>query len=191
MKQVFYKGEPTTRFVTIEGRVFLESGEECKQSDNGAGYLSVALKYIKMPNGKFFTIREYVHRVVARHFLENPESYSQVNHKDCNKSNNHVDNLEWISPSENINHSHASGRMQKRYDVGAVTYLTTDEVRDAYSSVLNGEGVAEVARRLNRPRTTISSIVNKRSRRDITDLIDMDFESSLQEAEKLIIKQQK
>lgn len=172
MKQVFYKGEPTTRFVREDGKVFRENGEEFLQSDNGAGYLSVSLKNVKNSLGQNRSIREYVHRLVAMYYLDNPCEYTQVNHKDCNKSNNHVGNLEWISPSENINHSHTSGRMQKRYDVGQVVWLTVEEVRDAYSSVINGEGISAVARRMNKSRTTISSIINKRSHRDITDLID-------------------
>ena len=44
-------------------------------------------------NGKHLT--PYVHRLVAKHFIPNPENKPEVNHKDRNHSNNHVSNLVW------------------------------------------------------------------------------------------------
>lgn len=44
---------------------------------------------------------QYIHRLVAKAYLKNKENYTVVNHKDCNRSNNNVDNLEWTTSAGN------------------------------------------------------------------------------------------
>lgn len=50
-----------------------------------------------------------IHRLVALAFIDNPDNLAEVNHKDGNKLNNCVDNLEWCSRSENMKHAYATG----------------------------------------------------------------------------------
>lgn len=68
------------------------------------GYLKVRL-YNNNGSKKFF-----VHRLVAFHFLKNINNYEQINHKDENKKNNCVENLEWCSRKYNMNY----GSTQKK-----------------------------------------------------------------------------
>lgn len=77
--------------------------KELKPIMQGKGYHAVGLcKNGKMKWGK-------VHRLVADAFIPNPENKREVNHKDGNKQNNHADNLEWSTASENQKHAYRLG----------------------------------------------------------------------------------
>ena len=62
-----------------------------------------------------------VHRLVAKAFIPNPENKPQVNHIDGNKMNNELDNLEWSTPQENIDHAYSIGIMGPRKSVNMYT----------------------------------------------------------------------
>lgn len=83
---------------SVKRRIYL------KRIQNDAGY-----QYVTLSNhmGK---ANVYVHCLVASHFLHKKEN-CVVNHKDLNKANNHVSNLEWITSSENRIHAHINRSM--------------------------------------------------------------------------------
>lgn len=84
--------------------VNLISGNELKQHLNGSGYLQV---YLTLEKGKGKWYR--VHRLVAMMYVQNPNLYPDVNHKDGNKMNNHWKNLEWVTKSQNSKHAYDAG----------------------------------------------------------------------------------
>ena len=92
-------------------------GKPLKLSVNGKKGLSVYYRVtLKRKNGEV-SHREYIHRLVATLFINNPDNKPEVNHKDGNKFNNKVDNLEWITGLENKRHAINIGLMNKKKPV--------------------------------------------------------------------------
>lgn len=87
--------------VDTNGIVYGKKGNPLKFSINPKGYCVVIFSI----NGK--TKGFGVHQIVAKQFIANDdiEHKTQVNHIDGNKANNHIDNLEWVTPKENNRHS--------------------------------------------------------------------------------------
>ena len=67
--------------------------------------------YLRCPDGKRRDF--YVHRLVASVFIPNPENKPVVNHRDCMRSNNAVENLEWATVKENTEYSEKFGMMKR------------------------------------------------------------------------------
>lgn len=75
------------------------SEKMCAITDNGRGYKLVSFKIDGVRRN------HYVHRLVADAFIPNHENLPQVNHIDGDKSNNHVENLEWVTNQRNRDHA--------------------------------------------------------------------------------------
>lgn len=82
------------------------NGKMLLQHDNGVGY-----KRVQLWRDGFGGKKEYVHRLVADAFLPRRNDRGEVNHKDGNRSNNAVGNLEWVTSSENTKHAVYSGAL--------------------------------------------------------------------------------
>ena len=151
--------------------VSCKTGRAYTWTDNGNGYKKVAVGF----NGK--TKNKYIHRLVAECFLPNPNNLSQVNHKDGDKENNTVENLEWVSNSCNIRHAHKAGLMDARRKHGSTVNRPESVLTSAYIDYKLGKSVTKSAEAHGMPRTTLLSIVNKRSHVAMTNRVDEVFMS--------------
>jgi hypothetical protein len=98
-------------FVDQNGIVYSHKYGKCKvmkQQNHRKGYKVVTLV------DRDFKKTLKVHRLVATAYLKNPFNKEQVNHKDGDKTNNHLSNLEWATQSENQIHAHQSGLMNNK-----------------------------------------------------------------------------
>lgn len=84
--------------ISSYGRVKTKKGKFIKPFVNNNNYCEVVLKKLNMKHFR-------VHRLVAQAFIPNPKNLKCVNHKDGNKSNNKVTNLDWCGYKENIRHA--------------------------------------------------------------------------------------
>ena len=103
-------GVDRTTTVEDNGRVYEKpiAGKQMKQSLHTKGYKTVVLT----KDGKSKT--HYVHRIVAEAFIENPSGLPMVNHKDEDKTNNFVENLEWCTASYNRTYGKAVERQARK-----------------------------------------------------------------------------
>lgn len=111
MKNLDFKGFPAYS-ITKDGRVF---SSKCNRFLRGwlhdSGYPVVGL----YNNYEQKMYNFLVHRLVAEAFILNPENKEQVNHIDGNKTNNNVENLEWVTASENSQHASDIGLSDNKY----------------------------------------------------------------------------
>lgn len=112
-----------------------------------------------------------VHRVIAQALLPNPENLPCVNHKDGDKLNNSVSNLEWCTHSENTKHAYEVGLERRRCGEEHHNHkLTEDDVkhiREVYIKRHSLFGAVALSERYGVDRTTIHDIVNGKTWRGI------------------------
>lgn len=127
------------------------------------------LKPIKVPNGYLHvTLRMVdgrvkqcgIHRLVAEHFIPNPYHYTQVNHKDGNKENNDVSNLEWCSPSENIQHALKNNLCSNR------KFASYDDKLEWLHLVLEGMTVKELSKKVGRRVETLHRMLRDTAKKE-------------------------
>lgn len=150
------------------GRVWSKrTSKVLKQTKLKCGYLVLNTR-LNGRDGGALSLR--VHRLVAKAFLPNPSDdlvrnteltvYGKVlvNHKDCDKTNNKVTNLEWTDYAGNSKHAVDSGRMT--YD------RPNSATEDQIQYIISNHGKIsnrEIARRLNICRSTVGLVIKKNS----------------------------
>ena len=104
------------------------TGKILKQKIDKYGYLSITI-YNTNKEKKSYTI----HRLVASAFIQNPNNLPQVNHKDEDKKNNRVDNLEWCDSKYNCNYGSRNKKIKEtRIERGYCTDLPRKETIHIY-----------------------------------------------------------
>lgn len=122
------------------------------------GYCRVSLKRDRKQ--KMFL----VHRLVALHFLENPENKQQVNHLDGNKSNNIYTNLEWATKLENQRHAIATGLQDFVGENSPQCILSEREVLEIRSKHIKREySQSMLAKEYGTTRSNIDNILSRRT----------------------------
>ena len=105
-----------------------------------------------------------IHRFVANAFIPNPENKPEINHKDGNKKNNCVDNLEWVTRSENQKHAvdnHLQPKGLSTY-TGKFTEEERQEIKDLWNSGQYSR--RELAKKYGVSHTCINDIINDKYR---------------------------
>jgi hypothetical protein len=121
------------------------------------GYL-----YFHLRDGEGGRHNKYMHRLLCVAFLPNHKNYPCVNHKDSNRANNSLDNLEWCTQQQNIQHAYDNGRIENlnaaRGEQSGVSILKDWQVREIKHKLRGKETVASIARDYLVDFKTISSI---------------------------------
>lgn len=140
--------------VSDEGNVFnRKTGLKLKPKLTKTGYFELGLKI----NGKMKY--QTVHRTVAIHFIPNPENKPFVNHINGIKTDNRVENLEWVTHQENMDHAKATGLIGVGENAGNVN-LSDDEAREICKLLENGYRNIEIAEIMDVPTFVVSFIRN-------------------------------
>lgn len=147
--------------ISKDGRVWSNMSMRYIGSDVNGAYSIVDLR--KDGNQNIKTI----HRLVAEHFIPNPDNLREVNHIDGNKHNNDISNLEWVSSSRNTKHGWENNLLKPDGIVKARRKLTPEQVvqiRERYKPRCKENGTRALAREFKVSQAQISFIVNNKER---------------------------
>lgn len=164
MKALFDQTKYTKWYVTEKGNIF--SYSTYHQTGNTKKRIETLNKkrgyfYIRTSNRNFL-----VHRLVASAFIVNPENKPTVNHKDGNKLNNHVSNLEWATYKENVQHSIKNGfTRQFKKNEGNIKY-TNEQCRNVVDMVKGGMTYVKAGEKYGMPYSTVAHLI-RGSRRSV------------------------
>jgi hypothetical protein len=100
------------KITTKQGRTYLRKGMAITVRLNNFGYLDTRL----CKNGIKKSV--FVHRIIAEAFIDNPNNYCCVNHKDLNRQNNSIENLEWVTSKMNAEHARRMRRLSAKHSKG-------------------------------------------------------------------------
>lgn len=115
--------------------------------------------------------QEYIHRLVAKYFIPNPDNKQQVNHIDGDTNNNCVSNLEWVTPAENSQHAHDTGLAPSGVYC-PWSKASEEQVVRCYTLHLNGISNREIQKETGLTSSQVWKINTKKQWRSVTDKIE-------------------
>ena len=157
-----YNGEYYDNFeVSEDGQLRnVKTGTVYKQHINKEGYNQVCISLGGRDKKKVFKI----HKAVAETFICNLENKSDVNHKDGNKQNNTLSNLEWMTKKENMEHASQNGLLKPLCGTDSPTAKLTKEdviyIRENYIARDPVYGSRALGRKFNINHSSILNIIN-------------------------------
>lgn len=122
-----------------------------------SGYVEVMLYQPASEDGGRKTVR--AHKIVAHAFLGEPPADSVINHKDFDRTNNFVTNLEYVSHAENIRHAIDGGRVRVRNGEEASRSVLTEAEVLQFRRLAKTERVADIARRFGHNYHTVHAAI--------------------------------
>lgn len=115
--------KPTNSVVSYKERLL-------KPYVDSTGYSVVSLQI-----AEGLTVRKKIHRLVAEAFVDNPHNYPIVNHKDEDKTNNCVDNLEWCDSKYNANYGNRNKKISNRNSIRVAQYTMDGKLIKIWDSM--------------------------------------------------------
>ena len=135
-----------------DGTIVGKLGSILNPTKTKAGYYVINL-YINRKKK-----RMYVHRIVALCYIDNPENKATVNHKDGDKGNNSVSNLEWLTQADNAKHAWSSGLNNNSFKLNK---NQVDEIKYLYKNTKTSHRLLAI--KYNVTHAQIYNILNNKS----------------------------
>lgn len=101
-------------------------------------------------NGRYWVFRmpsmnygKTIHRIVAEHFVDNPDNKPEVNHKWGDKSDNRACSLEWVTHKENMRHAHDTGLKVNKGHAKKFDSVTFDIIKECFEKKYTNVAIAK------------------------------------------------
>jgi len=151
----------TKYLVTRDGNVWSEIHNRFLKQTTENGYMILNLRIDSK------TYKKYVHRMVAEVYIPNPDNKPEVNHTYGDKSDNRVENLEWNTRLENMQHAYKNGLINNTGELHGHSQLTEADILEIYKLKDSGLKQREIAKRFSISENQVSLIVRGKSWSDL------------------------